>query len=924
MTASLKKQTVRAAADDRAFITVHGACEHNLRNIDAKLPLGALTVVTGVSGSGKSTLAFDILFSVGQARFLDCVNAYARQFIQPQAKPDVRAIRNLPPTVAIEQRLSQGGWKSTVATVTEIHNGLRLLFLTLGEQHCPDCGVPVTKQTAAQIADSILEKHPRRTVSLLARLVSARKGTYQALALWAKRNGYDRLRLDGRWVPTAGWKLPARFKEHDIDLEVGTIAATEENRTRLLEWVTTALQLGNGMVRIVPGGVSPTGVPRTQPEIGPAAEYVASTARACPSCGRSFETPDPRLFSFNAARGRCPACGGFGVGHCHAPATAEAEGHRARDEYGPRLEASSFADAVRETAPEDTDTVCPVCQGARLNAEALAFRFHGLNIGDFARMTIDEAAAWFDAFRPTPREQAVSEGILKDIRSRLSFLRHVGLGYLSLGRAVPTLSGGEAQRIRLAAQLGSNLSGVCYVLDEPTIGLHPRDTSVLLDTLCALRDRGNTIVLVEHDEQTMRRADWICDLGPGAGIQGGHLLAQGPLAEILRSPDSRTAACLRTPMQHPSRGRWRSLQDAPLLTVKGATLHNLRDLTVSFPLGRLTVVTGVSGSGKSTLVRNVLYSSLEPVTGGGKAVPVGCKSIIGWQQLKRVLEVNQAPIGRTPRSCPATYVDFWKEIRELFASVPEARVRGWGPERFSFNLAGGRCPVCEGQGVIRSEMAFLPDVISPCDACGGARFNPETLLVRWNGKTIADVLRMTVDEAIDFFEGIPGVLAHLHLLRDVGLGYLSLGQQSSTLSGGEAQRIKLVTELARCAQRPGLRPIPTLYVLDEPTVGLHASDVVRLLSVLHRLVDAGHTVVIIEHNTDVMLDADCLIDLGPEGGSGGGTVVAQGPVPDLLASPEAAARSHTVACLREQSGYAAAPVRKRFANVAKAGTASSA
>lgn len=896
----LKKKSAKNATprknescNAKDFILIQGAREHNLRNIDVKIPLRSLSVVTGVSGSGKSTLAFDILFSTGQARFLECVNAYARQFIQPQAKPDVRNLLHLPPTVAIEQRLSQGGWKSTVATATEIHTDLRMLFLTLGTQYCPDCMIPVEKQSAAQIVDAVFRKHPERQISVLSRLVSARKGTYQALALWAKRNGYENLRLDGKWVPTTGWKLPSRYRTHDIDLEVGTCLATERNRDQLLAWIEKALRLGNGMARIAPGGVSPQD--KTITTDGLSAEYIVSTARVCPKCGRSFETPDARLFSFHSARGRCPACGGFGAGKCK-----HLDEDRKQSDYGHRLEATSFADAVREDAPDDMDDICPVCRGSRLNAEALAFRFHDLSIADFSRMTVDQAAAWFAAFRPNAREKAISDGILRDLCVRLSFLQSVGLGYLSLDRAVPTLSGGESQRIRLAAQLGSNLSGVCYVLDEPTIGLHPRDTTILLDTLCALRDKGNTIVLVEHDEQTMRRADWICDLGPGAGVEGGHLLAQGPLSEILNAPQSRTAECLRHPMKHPSRGSYRPLETCEWLTIRNASLHNLKQITVEIPLNRLTVVTGVSGSGKSTLVRNILYASLEPLTGGGTPKPIGCESIENWKRIKRVLEVDQSPIGRTPRSCPATYVDFWKSIRALFASVPEARVRGWDESRFSFNLSGGRCPVCEGQGVVRSEMSFLPDVVSPCDSCNGARFNPETLLVRWNGKNIAEVLQMSVSEALDFFAGIPSVVNALQLLKDVGLGYLSLGQQSSTLSGGEAQRIKLVTELARCTPHPGMRQTPTLYVLDEPTVGLHSADIAKLLNVIHRLVDAGHTVVMIEHNTDVMLDADALIDLGPEGGNGGGEIVAAGALPALLADDTLAKRSHTLSCLRRE------------------------
>ena len=871
-----------AMATPSPDIEIVDACEHNLRHLSARIPRGSFSVVTGVSGSGKSTLAFDILFASGQRRYLDCVSAYARQFVQPQARPDVRELRGLPPTVAIEQRLSRGGWKSTVATVTEIHNDLRLLFLTLGEQRCPDCGVPVEKQTPEQIVDRLARRERGGEVALLARLVSGRKGTYPALAAWAAKRGHDRLRVDGRWVPTAPWKAPDRFREHDIDMEVARLPATGSaaGRRALLAAVREALRLGGGVVRIAPAGGGE--------------EYVASTSRACPRCGRSFEDPDPRLFSFHSARGRCPACGGFGVGRVREARAPETD----RGDRGPQRE-TTFADAAREELPDDPATTCPACGGARLNAEARAFRFHGLGIADFARLSVEEAAAWFEAFRPGAREAAVAEGPVRDLRSRLAFLKGVGLGYLSLDRAAPSLSGGEAQRIRLAAQLGSNLRGVCYVLDEPTIGLHPRDTAVLLDTLVALRDKGNTVVVVEHDEQTMRRADWICDLGPGAGAEGGRLLAQGPLPAILKCRESKTAQALSRPLPHPTReGGRRPLRGVPSLVVRGASMHNLRGVDAAFPLGRFTVVTGVSGSGKSTLVRDVLYASLRPITGGGEPVPVGCRAVEGWEALKRALEVDQSPIGRTPRSCPATYVGFFDEIRALFATTPEARIRGWGPARFSFNVAGGRCPACEGQGVVRSEMAFLPDVVTTCDVCRGARFNPETLLARWNGRTIADVLRMSVSEALELFRGIPQLVAPLGLLRDVGLGYLSLGQQSSTLSGGEAQRIKLVTELARCAApRPDARPAPTLYVLDEPTVGLHPSDVASLLRVVHRLVDAGHTVVMIEHNTDVMLDADNLVDLGPEGGAGGGRIVAQG-APDALARRPPRGSS-TAACLAE-------------------------
>ena len=869
----------RAGGTGKA-IEIEGACHHNLRNVSAKIPLGSFSVVTGVSGSGKSTLAFDIVFASGQRRYLDCVSAWARQFVQPQAKPDVKALRNLPPTVAIEQRLSRGGWKSTVATVTEIHNDLRLLFLTLGRQHCPDCGVLVEKQTPGRIVQKIVARHCGREVTLLARLVSGRKGTYPALAAWAAKRGCGCLRVDGKWRPTAPWKAPDRFREHDIDMPVATLVVDPgaDGRRALLAALGQALELGGGAVRVLDekGG----------------SEFVASVERACPECGRSFEEPDPRLFSFHSSRGRCPACAGFGVGRAAPPDAGLAARLSGR---GPRREAS-FADVEREEAPEDTETVCPVCHGTRLGAEALAYRFAGLGIGDFGRMTVAEAARFFESFKPDAREAAVADGPVRDLRSRLSFLVRVGLDYLSLDRAAPTLSGGEGQRIRLASQLGSNLRGVCYVLDEPTIGLHPRDTATLLDTLCALRDKGNTVVVVEHDEQTMRRADWIVDLGPGAGVEGGRLVAQGPLQTVLRCEESKTARSLVHPLAHPTHPR-RPLAGVPSLGIVGATAHNLRGIDVKIPLGRFTVVTGVSGSGKSTLVRDVLHSSLAPIAGGGKAAPAGCRAIEGWEALSRAMEVDQSPIGRTPRSCPATYVGFWNAVRELFASTPEARIRGWSASRFSFNVAGGRCPACEGQGVVRSEMAFLPDVVTTCETCGGSRFSDETLLARWNGRNIAEALSMSVVEALDFFRPVSAIAAPLALMRDVGLGYLALGQQSSTLSGGEAQRIKLVAELARCAvssAKAGAKVQPTLYVLDEPTVGLHPADVANLLSVLHRLVDAGHTVVAIEHNTDMMLDADCIVDLGPDGGPGGGEVVAWGPPDELARRPPEFSRTAAV------------------------------
>ncbi len=873
------------------MISVRRAHEHNLRNIDVDLPLDKFSVITGVSGSGKSTLAFDILFASGQRRYLECLNAYARQFVQPQARPDVLSLTCLPPTVAIEQRLSQGGWKSTVATVTEIYNDLRLLFLTLGEQHCPDCGRLIEQQTPEQILAQILRRHAGQEIMLLARLVSGRKGIYKELADWASKHGIKTLRVDGVWRDTKPWTPPDRYQEHDVDMAVERFTVAESEAKTILAGIKEALEHGSGMMRVMPTAKCEV-LKKGKKVSADFEEYVVSTARACAQCGISFEEPDPRLFSFNSNRGRCPECGGYGV--------AAGKGHEPREKDGAdRGKTLDFADAIGDSIDGHGSATCVMCQGSRLNKEARAFRFHESGIADLTQMTVSESLKYFSKLKLTKREQAVAAGIVSDVISRLAFLEKVGLGYLSLDRAVPTLSGGEGQRIRLSAQLGSNLCGVCYILDEPTIGLHQRDTEMLLDTLVGLRDKGNTVVVVEHDEQTMRRADYIVDMGPGAGVEGGHVVAHGSLAHLMLSTKSRTAHGLREPMVHPIRGEYRDCRRVDKLVINGATLHNLQELDVEIPLGRFTVVTGVSGSGKSTLVRDVLYESMHDIgANNGKIVPVGCRSITGAMSLKRVLEVDQAPIGRTPRSCPATYVGFWTDIRNLFAAIPEAKLRGYSASRFSFNIEGGRCPDCEGQGVVKMEMSFLPDVSAPCETCSGARFTPETLNIKYNGKTISDVLSMSVAEALPFFDSHPPIRHALQLMRDVGLGYLSLGQQSSTLSGGEAQRIKLVTELARCTPKPGMQQQATLYVLDEPTVGLHMADVDNLLKVVHKLVDSGHTVVTIEHNPDVIAEADWIIDLGSEGGAGGGKIVAKGS-PDLLAQ-KPPAKSYTAKFLAEK------------------------
>ncbi len=873
-------------------IRIHNAREHNLKNVDVDIPRDRFTVVTGVSGSGKSTLAFDILFAEGQRRYLESLNAYARQFVQPAARPAVDAIFGIPPTVAIEQRTSRGGRKSTVATLTEIYHFLRLLYVKLGTQHCPDHDAPIAPQTEDSIVASLLTRHRDRRILLLAPLVVARKGYYTDLAKWAARRGVANLRVDGAMLSTAKWPRLDRFKEHTIELPIAELVATAANERPLREALAQALEHGKGVVHVsAANGRSSksNGVANRNGGIASGAE-VYSTQRACPVCSRSFPAPDPRLFSFNSKHGWCPEC--FGTGVKMAGFDDE--------QTGDEVWWNQWYEGEART--------CEACGGRRLNRDALAVRFRGRSIADLTALAANDAERFFATLELTGRDAAIARDIVAELASRLAFLNDVGLGYLALDRSAPTLSGGEAQRIRLAAQLGSNLRGVCYILDEPTIGLHPRDNRVLLDTLAKLEAKGNTLVVVEHDEETIRHAAHVIDLGPGAGSRGGALVAQGTAEDLMRIPASVTGRFLAHPLQHPLVERRTTTDRSPAIVIAGATLHNLRNVTARVPLARLVAVTGVSGSGKSTLARDVLYANLCELVGGRRRrkpiALVGCKSIDGWDDIDRVLEVDQAPIGKTPRSCPATYVGFWDAIRRLFADTTEARMRGFGASRFSFNTPGGRCPECEGQGVKTIEMSFLPDVKVACEACNGARFNAETLAVTWRGKSIADVLAMNVDEAVEFFAFSRSIHHALRLLQDVGLGYLTLGQQSPTLSGGEAQRIKLVTELAKVrGDAPRLRNgarasarAQTLYVLDEPTVGLHMADVEKLIRVLHRLVDAGNTVVVIEHNLDVIADAHWVIDLGPEGGAAGGRIVAQGMPDAITAKPHG---SHTATILGE-------------------------
>ncbi len=943
-------------------IAIHGAREHNLKNLSLAVPRDCFVVVTGVSGSGKSTLAFDLLFAEGQRRFLDSMNVYARQFVEQLSRPDVDLITGIPPTVSIEQRTSHGGGKSTVATVTEVYHFVRLLFARLGTQYCPECRLAVEAQTRDELGRR-LQAELRRAggLLLLAPVIKDRKGFHTDVAEWAAKHGYAQVRADGKLLSTSQRLRLDRFREHNVEIVVGALrrnpAAAGRASKAPQPLIDETLELGKGTLLALDedGQIS-----------------VHSTERACPQCGRSFEALDPKNFSYNSPQGWCPRCRGFGELF-----------------YLPDVDRGARADAIEESWyewQEGSREICPECRGARLNAVARAVRLdlaNGLSaMGGFktaptieaiSQMPVRTATEVFGRVRFKGRAGLIARDILPEIQERLRFLSEVGLGYLQLGRGVPTLSGGEGQRIRLAAQLGSNLSGVLYILDEPTIGLHPRDNQQLLAALQKLKSRGNSVLVVEHDEQTMRRADYIIDLGPGAGAHGGEVVAAGTLPELLRHPESITGKCLRARKSYPARGRRREVQSAECgvrngecggpkeeakgegrrakgeatrhstldtrnsegksevgtpasagstkgaevegqraergqgwLRLKGARKNNLKDLAVCFPLGRLVLVTGVSGSGKSTLVRECLRPALTDALKSSKRAPNSSRitrhpsslSVSGYESIQAVHEVDQSPIGRTPRSVPATYVGFFDTIRQLFAQVPEARLRGYSPGRFSFNSPQGRCPECEGAGTIKLEMSFLPLAFVRCEVCGGTRFNRETLDIAYHGRNIAQVLELSVEAAAEFFASVPRIRGALQALCDTGLGYLKLGQTSPTLSGGEAQRVKLVTHLLAGLKEPHLLdrlPKRNLFILEEPTIGLHIADVQRLVEVLQRLVDAGHTVLVIEHNLDLIAEADWVIDLGPEGGEGGGRIVAQG-TPEQIVRHK---RSHTGRFLRE-------------------------
>ena len=895
-------------------ISIVNAREHNLKSLNVDIPRGKFNVITGVSGSGKSTLAFDILFNEGQRRYLESLNAYARSIVQPAGRPEVDAVYGIPPTVAIEQRLSRGGRKSTVATTTEVWHFLRLLWVKLGLQHCVKDGAPVKAQSVDSIAAQLLRDHSGQHVGLLAPLVVNRKGVYTDLAKWAKARGHTHLRVDGEFLSLSPFPRIDRFKEHTLELPVGDLIIGTDNEPELRALLQKTLELGKGVLHLL-HPLDGLGVAMDNPEstchlngLGLGELKVFSTKRACPTCGTSYPELDPRMFSYNSKHGWCSGCVGTGLKLTREQRKAYDDSMREDDNQG--REKSFPAEEAEVEGVEDV--ACTECHGARLNPSARAVTFEAQPIASIAAMSVREVRVWVEALALTGRDADIARDVVSEIKSRLEFLEDVGLNYLTLDRAAPTLSGGEAQRIRLAAQLGSNLQGVCYVLDEPTIGLHPRDNGILLKALAKLGEKGNTLVVVEHDEDTIRRAEHIIDIGPGAGKRGGQLVAEGTVAMLSANAQSLTGRLLAQPLKHPLVARRGAGADGLRLT--DAHLHNLRNVSVTIPLQRLVAITGVSGSGKSTLARDVLLANAHNIVAmkaskagrddlAANKLPklTGCTGLAGFESIDRVLEVDQTPIGKTPRSCPATYIGFWDTIRKLFTETLEAKARGYNAARFSFNTGQGRCPGCEGQGLRTIAMSFLPDVKVPCDTCHGQRFNPETLAVSWRGKSIGDVLRMEVDEAVSFFASMPAISHPLQLLADVGLGYLTLGQPSPTLSGGEAQRIKLVTELSKVRDditRRGNKAPHTLYVLDEPTVGLHMADVEKLIRVLHRLVDGGHSVIVIEHDLDVIAEADWVIDLGPEGGGEGGRVVVAGTPEQVVA-----AGSHT--------GVALAPVLAR-------------
>ncbi|HLQ65348.1 MAG TPA: excinuclease ABC subunit UvrA [bacterium] len=933
-------------------IVVRGAREHNLKNITVELPRDRLVVLTGISGSGKSSLAFDTIYAEGQRKYVESLSAYARQFLGLMEKPDVDHIDGLSPAVSIDQKGAPRNPRSTVGTVTEVYDYIRLLYARVGIPHCPKCGKPISRQTREQIVDRVLALPAESRIQVLGPLVRGRKGEYRQVFEDLRRQGFARVRVDGS-VYELGEDIPLdKNKKHWIEVVVDRIVTRPDVKGRLADSVETSLKLGQGImyVEVLPtegASEARTRARATKKAVADptAGVLVFSQLFACPDHGSVLPEIEPRIFSFNSPHGACPTCTGLGFRQEFDPGLIldmdkslsdgavvpwaasttdyyyellqSVAAHYRVDMKTPlRKLPESFVDVLlngstdsmriryhnkwgtlrvydtkfegvlhqlerryRETDSEYlreeyeefmTTLPCPACKGARLKPESLSVRLGGQNIAELTALTVRQTLDFFNVLTLSERERLIATQILKEIKARLGFLVNVGLDYLTLDRTATTLSGGEAQRIRLATQIGSGLMGVLYVLDEPSVGLHQRDNRRLIDTLLHMRDLGNTILVVEHDEETIRSADWVVDIGPGAGARGGHVVVSGTPEDVARHPDSITGQYLsgRRRIAVPPRRR---THEGQALVVRGAREHNLKNIDVTIPLGVFVAVTGVSGSGKSTLVDEILYRALASRLLGTRVRAGAHERIDGLDQLDKVINIDQSPIGRTPRSNPATYTKTFDLIRDLFAQTPDAKVRGYTPGRFSFNVRGGRCEACEGDGIVRIEMHFLPDVYVPCEVCGGKRYNRETREVHYKGKNIADVLEMTVSEGLQFFENVPRIRRKLQTLDDVGLGYVQLGQAATTLSGGEAQRVKLASELSR---RDTGR---TVYILDEPTVGLHFADVERLLQVLHRLVDAGNTVVVIEHNLDVIKTADWIIDLGPEGGELGGQVIAAGP-----------------------------------------------
>jgi excinuclease ABC subunit A len=828
-------------------IIIKGAREHNLKNIDVTIPRDRLVVITGLSGSGKSSLAFDTIYAEGQRRYVESLSAYARQFLEQMGKPDVDSIEGLSPAISIEQKSTSHNPRSTVGTVTEIYDYLRLLFARVGRPSCFQCGEEITAQTVQQMVDAIGLLPEGSKFQVLAPIVRGRKGEYRKELLDMRRAGYVRARVDGQLVELGEDITLDKQKKHTIEIVVDRLVMKqgEALTRRLADSVETSLKLAGGLVAVLTDN-------------GKASLY--SEKLACIHCGVSYPEITPRVFSFNSPHGACPACDG--IGYAMTPGSSDEEDFTLLEP-------------------------CEVCNGARLRPESLSVKVAKQSIAEVTHLSVRAAADFFSSLKFTERELVIAQRILKEIRERLGFLVNVGLDYLTLDRAAATLSGGEGQRIRLATQIGSGLVGVLYILDEPSIGLHQRDNRRLLQTLIRLRDLGNTVVVVEHDAETMMAADHLLDMGPGAGTQGGQVIAQGTPNDVMGNLNSLTGQYLRGTQMVSLPRRQRKAKG--MLSIVGATKHNLKGMTARIPLGLLTCVTGVSGSGKSTLVLEVLFHSLSQLLYHKKPKIDGCKELLGVDALDKVIDIDQSPIGRTPRSNPATYTGLFSFIRDLYSNLPESRVRGYKPGRYSFNVKGGRCEACQGDGLIKIEMHFLPDVYVTCEVCKGQRYNRETMEIHHKGKSIADVLNMTVDDAVGFFEHIPFIKRKLDTLHDVGLHYVKLGQSATTLSGGEAQRVKLSRELSK---RPTGR---TMYILDEPTTGLHFADVQRLLDVLDRLVETGNTVVVIEHNLDVIKNADWIIDLGPEGGDRGGEVVTEGPPRDIAKSK----RSYTGQVLKE-------------------------